>query len=317
MRKLEKIEKELGYCDIKLEKARRARRQVGFLRDEFEELTELKNLLKPHDALLLSHAPDINELPSREAFLCAGVLDLVREKREVVERQLRDLIEKLPNFQCFADRKHLLEDEKRCVMRALSSSRRMKLRRINDEFKRIERVWNELTGDLFDLDEGVFFVDRNLDYLKSARNFLLSAKGEFDLDGWRRVGYLTDLFRHSYIGRTREMVDGADRNIRSAQVELVSMSGFRKSERAIAPGSGSYMLIMIPFMEALYEDLFVHDQIQMTVQVVEAALANNLKLAGLLKAKRENLAVKLERTEKIRAQLFQRMGAGHRSELTT
>ena len=77
------------------------------------------------------------------------------------------------------------------------------------------------------------------------------------------------------------------------------------------------MLIMIPFMEALYEDLFVHDQIQMTVQVVEAALANNLKLAGLLKAKRENLAVKLERTEKIRAQLFQRMGAGHRSELTT
>ena len=40
VRKIEKIEKEMGYCEIKLEKKRRLRRQVMFLDADLEVLEE-------------------------------------------------------------------------------------------------------------------------------------------------------------------------------------------------------------------------------------------------------------------------------------
>ncbi len=40
VRKIEKIEKEMGYCEIKLEKKRRLNRQVMFLETDLEVLDQ-------------------------------------------------------------------------------------------------------------------------------------------------------------------------------------------------------------------------------------------------------------------------------------
>ncbi len=316
-RRLEKIEKEMGYCDVKLEKERRTRKQIEFLRASLDELNQMVRLVKPHDVLLKDEVPEIGSRPSREAFLAAGLLDLLRDKRDVNQREIEELQVRLEHYDGFVDKKRVLEDEKKNVMRSLTGSRSSKLRRLNEEFKKIEKSWNELTEDLLNVDEAIFFVDRNLDYLRSARNFLISAKGNYDVENWRRDGYLTDLFRHSSIGRAREMADGADRNLQSAQKELVCLSSLKRSDSRLAPGSPAWTQVLISFIDALYDDIFVSGQIRSTVQVIEAALASNLKIQGQLQAKKESMAAKLEQIEKARGDLFQRMGAGQRSELTT
>lgn len=173
----------------------------------------------------------------------------------------------------------------------------------------------ESTGDAKNLDQAIVHIEGNLDYLKSARNFLVSAKGEYDLEAFRRAGFLTDLFRHSSVGRAREMVHGADRNLQLAQTQLCCVKRFGRKDRKLLPESGSYHLALVPFVEALYEDLFVHTQIQLTIQVVEAALADNLKTLGMLEAKREELLYELERIDTARTRLFQKMGAGQRVEM--
>lgn len=314
-RRLEKIEKELGYCEVKLEKERRSCKQIGFIREGVTEFDRMVRLLKPHDIVYGNDAnPGIPVAPPHESFLAAGLVEPLEEKKSLLLRELDEVVQRLSHYRGFDEKKKVLEEEKQGVLRGFSSTRAVKLRRINEEFKKTERFWNELTEDLLNLDECIFLVDRNLDYLRSARSFLISSKGSFDIDGWRRDGYLTDLFRHSILGRAREMVNGADRNIRAAQKELVCVNSIRRNER-IAPGSGAYVEVLIPFVEALYEDLFVAGQFELTVQVIEAALANNLMVQRQLNTRRENLATRLKQVEDARDRLFHKMGSGQRREL--
>ncbi len=309
-RRLEKIEKEMGYCEIKLEKEKRIRKQIEFVTQDLAEIEALLRRLNQHDdSLLRSTNRELHDRPSKEAFLSAGLRRILDEKRELLLRDHEDLNSKLLHYLGFEKKKRNLEEEKKEALRDLPENRSGRLRRINDDFKKIEHVWNELSEDLINLDEGIFFLERNLDYLRSSRNFLISAKGGFDIEMWRKDGYLTDLFRHSNIGRALEMADGADRNIQSAQKELVCVYSYRVKVEALSR-------VLLPFTEALFEDLFEIGRLDRSIQVIEAALAGNLKQLEQIKAKGEIYSQKLEHTEKSRNQLFQRMGIGRRSEMT-
>jgi len=251
---------------------------------------------------------DTPRRPSREEFLAAGLLEVVQEEREILNREKEELTGRLTAFCGFESKKSILEEEKRNALRDLSPAHSSRLRRINEDFKKIERQWNTLTEDLINLDEGIFFLDRNLDYLRSCRTFLISAKGSFDIESWLSGGYLSDLFRHSNIGRAKEMADGADRNLKMAQKELVCVSKLKiRSE--------PFVRVLEAVLDALYEDIYVEGKLQGSLRVAEAALAGNLKLVEQVKAKRQILGSRLEETEKLRSQLFTRLGADRRSRL--
>lgn len=306
-RKLEKVEKELGYCNVKLEKERRLRKQIEYMEEECRGLRALIGFLRTHEIALSSVRA--NEVPSRESFLSMGLLELSLVKQNLIQREQEELQNKLRYFTGFEDKKKTLEIEKKLVLRKMPSARFDRVRRANEEFKRTEYVWNDLSENLLNLDEAIFCVQRSLDYLDSCRNFLLSAKSNYRFDT-NREGFLTELFRHSSLGRALEMADGADRNLELSERELACVSGMRFSSEAFVP-------TLVRFADALYEDLFVIKRLRRTVQTTEAGIAVTLKLLKQLKRKRENLADKLESTEKVRDQLFSRMGKGRRREMAS
>jgi hypothetical protein len=313
-RRLDKIEKEMGYCEIKLEKERRLRKQITFLRADIAALDRLvwqhatNGLRAPKVAGRSSLNGDTSRRPSREDFLAAGLLEIVQEEREILARELEELTGRLHAFAGFESKRSVLEEEKRNALKDLAPAHSSKMRRINEDFKKIERQWNGLTEDVINLNEGIFFLDRNLDYLRSCRTFLISARGNFDIESWVNGGYLSDLFRHSNIGRAKEMADGADRNLKMAQKELVCVS-------YVKIRSEPFLRVLEALLEALFEDIYVEGKLLRSLQVVEAALAGNIKLVEQVKQKRELLGARLEQTEKVRTQMFSRLGADRRSRL--
>src|SRR5262245_40115174 len=115
-RRLDKIEKEMGYCEIKLEKERRLRRQISFLRADVEALDRLvlqysSRSLPRQGGLRL--ADPRTRRPSREEFLAAGLLEIVQEEREILNRELDALKARLQAFAGFEAKRTLLEEEKR------------------------------------------------------------------------------------------------------------------------------------------------------------------------------------------------------------
>jgi hypothetical protein len=300
-RRLDKIEKEIGYCEIKMEKERRIRKQVQFLRDDIEILDQIVDEYSRRGSL----GAEPRRKASREGFLSVGLIELVREEREILNREREGLQGRLKTFTGFEPKRSLLEEEKRNALRVLSPAHSSKLRRINDDFKKVERQWNSFTEDLANLDEGIFFLDRNLDYLKSCRTLLITAKGEFDIEFWNSRGRLSNLFRHTHIGRAKEMGDGADRNLKMAQKELVCLTSVKlKPEH--------FQRVLLSLLTALFEDIFVEGKFEKSIKVVDAVLRENIKLTDQVKAKRAVLAQKLEQTEKLRSQMFSRLGANHR-----
>jgi len=310
-RRLDKIEKEMGYCEIKLEKERRLRKQVQFLKSD---IAALDSLIRAHarwqipapQASIGRSAGEENRRPSRQAFMAAGLLEIVQEEREILARELEEINARLDSFTGFETKRTDLEEEKRSVLKDLAPTHSSRIRRMNEHFKKIERQWNSLTEDVINLDEAIFFLERNLDYLRSCRTFLISAKGSFDIEAWLSGGYLSDLFRHSNIGRAKEMADGADRNLKMALKELVCVSSVKTRPE-------SFQRILHTLLEALFEDIFIEGKLQSSLRVVEAALAGNLKLVEQVKAKREVWGAKLDEVEKLRAQLFSRLEADRKA----
>jgi hypothetical protein len=307
-RRLDKIEKEMGYCEIKLEKERRLRKQIEFLKGDIEVLDKLVRDYSRTGARALARFPEEHRKPSRAAFLAAGLVEIIQEEREILGRELEELGTRLQTYSGFETKRTVLEEEKRNALKDLAPVHSAKMRRINEEFKKVERQWNSLAEDLINLDEAIFFLDRNLDYLRSCRTFLIAAKGSFDIESWLSTGYFSDLFRHSNVGRAKEMADGADRNLKMAQKELVCVASVK-----IRPEP--FRRVLLPLLEALYEDIFVEGKLENSLQVVEAALAGNLKLVEQVKQKREQYGAKLEEIEKQRSQMFARLDADRRGWL--
>jgi len=306
-RKLDKIEKEMGYCEIKLEKERRIRKQILFLKNDLEALEELiseyrrRGLGKKPETGRFSRDNQLQK-HTRERFLAAGLLEILQDEREILTREWNELKVRLQTFSGFESKRSFLEEEKRKALKNLAPSHSSKLRKLNENFKKIERLWNSLMEDHSNLDEGVFFIERNLDYLKSCRNFLISAKGSFDIDSWLESGYLSDLFRHSHIGRAKEMSDGADRNVKMAQKELVCVSSMRIHSEVLQRS-------LALFLEALFEDIFKDGRLERSFQVVENVLAHNEKILVQVKGKQSQLDERLQETEKLRNEIYSQIGA--------
>jgi hypothetical protein len=325
VRKLEKIEKEMGYCEIKLEKERRLRRQVEFLRADLDVLSRFVRLYESSDTGL-GHLPfakigkqialerQRNDKPgpffyrAKEDFIAAGVLEMVREEREILLREKEDIEAKFESFSGFVKKRDILEEEKREALQSIAPSNSSRVRKLSEDFKKIEQSWNSLTEDAINVDEALFFLARNADYIKSARAFLIAAKGSFDIESWIEVEFTGNLFRHSNVGRAKEMIDGANRNLKLAQKELVCVANLKFKVERFEP-------ILLSFLDALFDDIFLDGRLARTLNVVEAALLDSDKRLAQVRQKREQLHKKLERTERTRVLLFQRLGGEKRGRL--
>ena len=322
VRRLEKIEKEMGYCEIKLEKERRLRKQIEFLRGETEALDRFMKLYESSDMGLqqlpfekmaqqvaLERARTDKVGPffyrAKEDFISAGVLEMIREEKDILSRERESLEAKLQSFSGFGKKRTVLEGERDVALRGLAPAHSAKMRKITDEFKKIEDQWNSLTEDAINLDEGIFYLARNVDYIKSARAFLITAKGSFDIESWVDSSYSSDLFRHSNVGRAKEMIDGANRNLKLAQKELCCVVNVKLRMDGFEP-------ILANFLDALFSDIFLDNRLGRCVTVVENALTRSEKLLQQVRQKREMLHAKLERVERARSNLFQRLGGEKR-----
>jgi len=310
-RRLDKIEKEIGYCEIKLEKERRIRKQIQFLQDDIGMLDQLvreySHRMAPASPMIAGRASGDGKA-SRDGFLAVGLVELLQEEKEILQRERDELASRLHTFTGFLAKRGILEDEKKNVLRRLSPAHSSKLRRINEDYKKIEKQWNTFTEDLVNLDEAIFFLDRNLDYLRSCRTLLLTAKGSLDIDYWMSGGSLMNLFRHSNIGRAKDMADGADRNLKLAQKELVCLS-------TIKVRADLFQRVIMPLLEGLFEDIFIEGKLLSSFRVIEAALATNLKLSEQVKAKRILLLAKFDQVDKLRNQMFVRLGGDRRNRM--
>jgi hypothetical protein len=264
VRRLEKIEKEMGYCDIKLEKERRLRQQARFLYAEAEALERFMKLYEssvaglqhlPYEKIAqqvaLEKARTDRVGPffyrAKEDFISAGVLEMVREEREILLREREGVESKRSSFSTFGKKRTTLEEERTSALRNLAPTHSAKMRKVAEEFKKIEELWNSLTEDAINFDEGLFYLARNVDYIRSARAFLITAKGSFDIESWVESAYTSDLFRHSNIGRAKEMIDGANRNLKLAQKELCSIVNVKLRLEGFEP-------ILVRFLDALFEE---------------------------------------------------------------
>ena len=324
-RKIDKIEKEMGYCEIKLEKERRLRRQVEFLRADLEVLDRL---VRTHRGVRAG----ITQLPfakigaqialerqsrdkpgpyyrrAKEQFQAAGILELVAADREILEREIGDIEAKFDSFSDFLDKRDRLAEEKREALLTIAPQRSGRLLKLNADFKKIEHLWNSLTEDSLNLDEAMFFMSRNVDYLRSSRSFLVAAKGSFDIETWMEYRFQGNLFRHSNVGRAKEMIDGANRNLKLAHKELVCVSNLKFEIE-------SFETCLVKFLDALFDDIFLDGRIERSIPVTEQAIRDAEARLKKLRRRSEQLHKRLERAERSRVSLFQRLGGEKRGRV--
>lgn len=327
VRRLEKIEKEMGYCDVKLEKERRLRRQIEFLTAEIEALDKFMKLYE-------SSGMNLQNLPfekiaqqisierarrdkvgpffqrAKEDFVSAGIVEMLRNERDILRRERESIGTKLSSFVGFGKKRTALEEERRRTLGGLADAQSSRLQKLAEAFAQVEGRWNCLTEDALNLDEGIFYLVRNVDYVKSCKAFLISAKGGFEIESWIESRYAGDIFRHSNIGRAREMIDGANRNLKLAQKELSCVATFACKVPNFEP-------TLVAFLEALFDDIFGEARLVRSVEVVEEALERSEKVLEKVRSKRETLHAKLERIERTRSQLFQRIGNEKRGKVST
>jgi len=245
---------------------------------------------------------------AKEDFISAGVLAMVREEHDILLREREGIESKLDAFLGFGKKQNILQTERNTALRSLAPVHSSKMRKVTEEFNRIEELWNSLTEDAINFDEGIFYLARNVDYIKSSRSFLITAKGSFDIESWVESGYSSDLFRHSNIGRAKEMIDGANRNLKLAQKELCCVTNVKLRLECLAP-------ILVSFLDGLFDDIFVDGRLGRCIAAVEEALIQSEKNLLLIRQRRETLHVKLERAERLRGQLFQRLGGAKRGRV--
>lgn len=325
VRKLDKIEKEMGYCEIKLEKERRLRRQVGFLNADLEVLDRFIELAAgrgkgairlPFSKVGLQIAkerqadqkPGPHFLRAREEFVTAGVLEMVRNEREILRREKEDIEAKFQSFAGFGKKREVLQEEKKEALDRIDANLTARVRKLNDTFQKTEQLWNSLTEDTLNVDEAIFFVSRAVDYLKSSRSFLIAAKGSFDIESWVERDYAGNLFRHSNVGRAKEMVDGANRNLKLAQKELVCITNVKFEIDSFEP-------VLVGFLESLFDDIFLDGRLERTIEIVEDAIAAGEKLLKQVRRRREQLHKRLQRAERTRVTLFQQLGSEKRGRV--
>ncbi|MEC7774589.1 MAG: hypothetical protein VYC32_00700 [Planctomycetota bacterium] len=326
VRKIEKIEKEMGYCEIKLEKKRRLRRQVMFLDADLEVLEEFSRSYEgcyrslaelPYPKIGNQVAVERQSLEEpgpyfmrcKDDFIAAGAVEMVGEEMKLLQREKEDIEARFETFSGLLRKRDLLLEEKQEALQSIAPVQSTRLRKVGEDFKKTEEQWHGLTEDSINMDEAIGYLSRNVDYLESASNFLTAAKGAFDVEGWIDGDYEGTLFRHSNIGRAREMVYGANRNLKLAQKELVCVVNLEFDLTDFEP-------FMVNFLGSLFHDIFIKGRLHTILDLVEEAIVDSRSRLKVVQKKREQLRKKAERTEKTRARLFQRIGGEKRGRLS-
>ncbi len=286
MRVLDRIEKEMGYCEVKLEKERRLRSQELYLRADVEALNEVLAAYSAtkFEAALKSNrigGYPIAEIPRivrrgpkeavrrvREAFVSVALQCALRETREMLSNELASVTERLATYNDFQGRRSSLIAQRKDTLEHLGLEADEFAGEVLEDFEKIESRWNQVSEDLVNVETAVSHLQNNLDFLRSARSFVLGARATFDVDEWCRSGYLSDLFRHSPISRVFEMVQCADLNIRLAEKELVCLTCWPyEAHKSIT--------VLGPFVHKLFDDLFIRGNFQSTKAVIEEAEEKN------------------------------------------
>ena len=109
-------------------------------------------------------------------------------------------------------------------------------------------------------------------------------------------------YRGVSVGRVFEMMQGADLNVKLAEKELVCLTCWNCAEHKTASLLG-------PFVQALFDDLFVRNSFQGTRNVIEQVEHNNHKEFEALAELREALETRKLSLENQRDQKYLRMGA--------
>lgn len=328
VRRLEKVEKEIGYCQIKLEKEQRLQVQLQFLQlhrasleQSIAELTQGEtaddavgnrlagvSLFEVHQRVSLG-LDDPDQSLFEETFRRAGALPLLKDELHLVTRDLEDLEARLATFDAFRTKREWLHAERERALENLNVDLSDSMAEISREFEATEGNWNTLTEDLTNVEEAIRHVAHALDYLKSARSFILTARGQFNVETWLREGYLLDLFKHSSVGRAKEMVEGADRNLKVALSELLCL------ERIVIQPEDFQHLLM-PFLGALFLDLFRYGRFQETMVILEARLERLERLYQELETMRDEVLREQGAHEEKRGRLFNEIG-NERRRLST
>ncbi len=318
LRRLERIEKEIGYCEIKLEKEQRLVAQLRFLRMHGRHLADAVRAFRTRHPELDAMAADGTTLEEigracaarsgsatvkalRERFRCAGALPILEEELDVLRQEAQELHDRLSTFESFRIKKRRLLDERDRTLDSLEPADPACLAEMSAEFERSEQTWNTLTEDLINVDEAIFFVRRASDYLGSARGFVLTSRGQPTVDGWLRTGYLIDLFKHSTIGRAKEMVEGTERNLKRALMQLVCLEEVRIRPEDFAP-------LLLPFLDALFDDLFRAQKLVATLALLDARIRALARLGRELDELHDRIYATQHVEEQNRVRLFNRIG---------
>ncbi|MEM7261099.1 MAG: hypothetical protein AAF488_03850, partial [Planctomycetota bacterium] len=219
----------------------------------------------------------------------------------LLDREIDELEERLSTFVVFDAKRELLEEERESALQAFRSEEAAPVAEIFQEFEGIEHTWNGLTEDVMNLDEAIRHIGHAADYLKSARSFILTARSQFTIDRWLREGYLLDLFKHTSVGRAKEMVEGADRNLKVALRELICLE-----DMTIDPADFEHLLL--PFLDCLFEDLFVRCKLRSTMELLEARIERVDRLYRSLDEVREKVLTVQNEREEERGRLFSQIG---------
>ncbi len=320
VRRLEKIDKEIGYCEIKLEKERRLRTQLEFLHVTAAALGRVIASFEPRSgratlesgrnlggAALVAvcqratlHPASAETERFRSEFRAEATLPLLIDERQGALREIADLESRLLTFQVFRAKLDGLMRDRKKALAALKGGKEP-LMEMAHEFERVEQTWNTLTEDLMNIDEAIFYVSHSLDYVRSARNFILAARSEFSIESWLRSGYLVDLFKHSAVGRAKEMVVGADRNVKSAALELLCLEEVPLRTEALSA-------MLLPFLDELFDDLFIGLKLTRTLRFLDERTEAFMRWLKELEGRREAIFALQQEHEESRVRLFNRIG---------
>ena len=151
IRRLEKIEKELGYCQIKLEKEQRLATRVHFLRAHRDRLLEVLDLFPEQDSgagdrlcglsfseissRIMDEDKHLDLDPLRNSFLAIGMRPEVTTELEELEVEIKDVSERLSTFRVFHDKVAGLQSERRHALSSFDLSGDEPVLAISDEFE--------------------------------------------------------------------------------------------------------------------------------------------------------------------------------------
>ncbi len=285
--RIKEIEKEIGFCEYRLEKKRRLLLRAESLRHDIEVLDHLLKGFAGCEGLSKAASEDPKARRPHRRFLAIGLLDALREERDILTWEEESVLSTIQRFPGLRERISLLEKERDRLLLSLTEAPSTTPER--EAAVVASRAWDSCFEDIQDIEDAVSYLKRNLDYLKSCGQHLVAAKVELDQGHLTAPGF--DIFRHSSIGRAQEMALGADRNLKDAERALTCMSKTALRRGVLRP-------IFLDLSGSLFEDIVEGREFKRSLKVIESALAANARAVERLARKESLLSRKRDEIER-------------------